>query len=204
MIRTVLILTLISLLPGLARAACPAAPVSNSSDLVIQMVAGGDGLTQMGSDANVDATEEGAVVYDAVNKTLAVCNGTSWVLLGSGGGGGGPVTLVNGVHTGTDCTGAGGAVFDTGSEEICRFDAASCPSGWTQFESWNTFDARSCSHNGGGPCPTTGCSLSFMPFGNYPSGSSCVYPRNRESGGGECNPDGSATCTAPVLQIGCY
>ena len=72
-----------------AKAACPAAPVGSNQDRVIQMVAGGDGFVQMGSDAEVDATEEGAIVYDAVNNTLAVCDGTNWVALGAGGGGSG-------------------------------------------------------------------------------------------------------------------
>lgn len=76
------------LVPTLAQAACPAAPVGSSDDRVIQMVAGGDNATQMGSDSNVDATEEGAVVYDAANDILVVCDGTNWVPLGGGSGGG--------------------------------------------------------------------------------------------------------------------
>ena len=45
------------------------------------MVAGADGLTKMAKEEVTDATEEGAIVYDAINKTLAVCDGTNWVVL---------------------------------------------------------------------------------------------------------------------------
>ena len=69
--------------PSLAHAVCPAAPVGSSADSVIQMVAGPDGLVQMGPNSVVDATEEGAIVYDATNDSIAVCNGTNWVVLGS-------------------------------------------------------------------------------------------------------------------------
>jgi len=83
--RRILFICIFSTLPALANAACPAAPVGSTEDRVIQMVAGGDNATQMGSDANIDATEEGAIVYDATNNTIAVCDGTNWVTLGGGG-----------------------------------------------------------------------------------------------------------------------
>ena len=87
--RTLFVIIALVLMPSLAKAACPAAPVGSAQDRVIQMVAGGDNQTQMGSDAVVNATEEGAIVYDATNKAIAVCDGTNWVHSGGGGGGGG-------------------------------------------------------------------------------------------------------------------
>ena len=86
--RTLFVIIALVLMPSLAKAACPAAPVGSAQDRVIQMVAGGDNQTQMGSDAVVNATEEGAIVYDATNKAIAVCDGTNWVHSGGGGGGG--------------------------------------------------------------------------------------------------------------------
>ncbi len=87
--RALFVIIALVLMPSLAKAACPAAPVGSAQDRVIQMVAGGDNQTQMGSDAVVNSTEEGAIVYDATNKAIAVCDGTNWVHSGGGGGGGG-------------------------------------------------------------------------------------------------------------------
>ena len=86
MMLRILFICLLSTLPALANAACPAAPVGSSEDRVIQMVAGADGVTQMAKESVLDATEEGAIVYDATNNTIAVCDGTDWVPLSGGSG----------------------------------------------------------------------------------------------------------------------
>jgi hypothetical protein len=86
MIRLVSLLTILFVFSNSARAACPAAPVDDAGDRVIQFVQNGDGVTGIGATNIIDATEEGAVVYDATNNTLTVCDGTNWVALGGGGG----------------------------------------------------------------------------------------------------------------------
>lgn len=85
MIYLALILTVFSSVFSSVLAACPAAPVGDAGDRVIQFVQNGDGVTGIGATNTIDATEEGAVVYDATNDTLAVCDGTNWVELGGGG-----------------------------------------------------------------------------------------------------------------------
>ncbi len=77
----------IFLLSPTVKAACPAAPVGSTSDTVIQMKAIG-GNAGMGPTSALDATEEGAMVYDDTNDTVKVCDGTNWVELGGSGGGG--------------------------------------------------------------------------------------------------------------------
>ena len=118
----ILLATMLTI-PSVAWAACPAAPVGSTDDRVIQMVAGVDGLTQMGSDANVDATEEGAIVYDGTNDILVVCDGTNWVPLGgsSGGGGGIQSGQSNTETLGTGCTNIGDlARTSTGNLIVCK------------------------------------------------------------------------------------
>lgn len=82
MIRHTFLVLGMLLVPSLVFSACPAAPVGSNQDRVIQMVAGGDNVTQMGSQQGTNATEEGAVVYDDTQNTLVVCDGTNWVTLG--------------------------------------------------------------------------------------------------------------------------
>ncbi len=72
---------------GTAQAACPAPPVASTSDTVIQMRAHG-GNAGMGPTSALDATEEGALVYDDTNDTIKICDGTNWVDVGGSGGGG--------------------------------------------------------------------------------------------------------------------
>lgn len=112
--RELIVIMALFLMPSLAKAACPAAPVGSAQDRVIQMVAGGDSQTQMGSDAVVDATEEGVIVYDATNNTLAVCDGANWVQLGGGGG------------LRTDCAVGNGLRWD-GTEWQCSRLTDLCP-----------------------------------------------------------------------------
>ena len=41
-------------------------------------------------------------------------------------------------HTQKNCTDSGGTVVSDGTYNMCRFTAASCLSGWTQYGSWST------------------------------------------------------------------
>ncbi len=91
-----------------ANAACPVAPVGSTSDTVIQMKAIG-GNAGTGPTNVLDATEEGAIVYDDTNDTVKVCDGTNWVSVGGG------ITSesdpqVSAVTNGKWCRGDGSAV----------------------------------------------------------------------------------------------
>jgi len=56
-------------------------------------------------------------------------------------------SLVNGVHNFQNCADAGGTVVSTGQiGEQCRFDAATCPVGWTRFRLWSTTTAPTVTH----------------------------------------------------------
>jgi len=54
----------------------------------------------------------------------------------------GTLPLLNGVHSQSDCTTAGGTVVDgtTGTKQ-CKFVASSCPAEWTANENWTTTTA---------------------------------------------------------------
>ncbi len=130
----------IGLTSGIAHAACPPAPVGSAQDRVIQMVAGGDGMVRMGSDAEVDATEEGAIVYDAANNTIAICDGTNWIQLGRNGGGG-PVLIGNGSNCGA---GDEGAVRYTSGDPPFQY----CDGGGN----WLPFRQPRCQDDGAGEC----------------------------------------------------
>lgn len=46
--------------------------------------------------------------------------------------------LVSGNHTRKNCTDNSGTVTSDGTYDMCRFNLASCPSGWTQYGNWST------------------------------------------------------------------
>ncbi|MDE0724688.1 MAG: hypothetical protein OSB62_08330 [Alphaproteobacteria bacterium] len=66
-----------------ALAACPAAPVGTANDPTLQMKLNGDSISRHGPANIVDATEEGAMVWDDTKNQVAICNGTKWMLLGA-------------------------------------------------------------------------------------------------------------------------
>lgn len=66
-----------------AQAVCPPAPVGKPSDSVVQFVT--SGTAGFGPTTAMDATREGAVVYDPAAKVLKVCNGSAWVEVAGGG-----------------------------------------------------------------------------------------------------------------------
>ena len=128
-------------------AACSNAPVGNDQDRVIQMVANSDGWTMMGAADEVDTTEEGTIVYDASHKTIAVCDGTSWVPLN----GGVAIPLckadMSNIQIGSACDDGskfvgshpnfswqGFYVTDI-NQSVASNWAVTCPSCWYQFQS---------------------------------------------------------------------
>lgn len=83
LMRALALLIVFLSLAASAQAVCPPAPVGKPSDSVVQFVT--SGTAGFGPTTSMDATREGAVVYDPAAKTLKVCDGTDWVGLGGPG-----------------------------------------------------------------------------------------------------------------------
>lgn len=77
-----MIIALILCMPNMANAACPSPPPSGATDMIMRFVppSGGHAGT-MSSAAITDKTLEGTLIYDTANKTLKLCNGTTWLPL---------------------------------------------------------------------------------------------------------------------------
>jgi len=55
--------------------------------------------------------------------------------------------LINGLHSSGNCNDAGGTVVASGQiGDQCRFNAATCPTGWTRFRLWSTTAAPTVTH----------------------------------------------------------
>jgi hypothetical protein len=91
----------------------------------------------------------------------------------------GSQALVNNIHNYAACTAAGGTIVDTdASYKQCRFNAASCPTGWTQFQNWSTTTSTT-SPPVSSTCPGTTCAC---PAGLATSGSHAWSNTIREIG----------------------
>lgn len=84
--RVLLALLFILGLPANALA-CGAYPVgTNTSDLVLGLVANGSNLVSYTSIANAGTSRQGMLVYNRTNNTLHLCNGGSWITLSAAAG----------------------------------------------------------------------------------------------------------------------
>lgn len=114
--------------------------------------------------------------------------------------------LISNIHNYSACTTAGGEIVSIGSSyPVCRFNAASCPSGWTQYQNWATYDSHSVS---GIPC-SSGCTGAGSPWGNLSSNNptfSCVYIQAGICWGSDGEFSYTATWSGDSVrsQIGCY
>lgn len=115
--------------------------------------------------------------------------------------------LMVGNHTNKQCVDAGGTVVPAaGSDNQCRFQASSCPSGWTN-STWCTVPSTVCNTYCCGTvlCPWIGCS--FGSSWSTPCGAtSCSWPAGSY---GSCSVGTSiwvnaGSCSAAISQIGCY
>lgn len=70
----------------LAKADCPAAPLTSTDDMVVSFLAGQGGTQAAPSTQFASSVKEGMLVYDDTNNALKVCNGTAWQTLTVGGG----------------------------------------------------------------------------------------------------------------------
>jgi hypothetical protein len=56
-------------------------------------------------------------------------------------------TIVGSTKTCDQCTAAGGTLVDITGGKTCRFNAASCPAGWSQYLNWSTTTANNVNCN---------------------------------------------------------
>jgi hypothetical protein len=149
----------------------------------------------------------------------SVGSSSSWSCLGTNGGSSpsctasraNPLPLVNSAHNEADCVAAGGTVVvsDVGYNQ-CRFNAHTCPSGWTRYKDYTTYSSGSCS----GYCchPTQGCGTGYctggtpIAWGNNttppPTPYTCAFVYVNDDHG--CSGTCSWTLESTVAQIGCY
>jgi len=67
----------------------------------------------------------------------------------------GTTLLVNSQHSSGNCTSAGGTVVSDGSNNMCRFNGSSCPSGWNKYNNWSTtIQTQVWSAASPSPCPS--------------------------------------------------
>jgi hypothetical protein len=137
----------------------------------------------------------------------AIGSSSSWSCLGTNGGSSPSCTasrtivpfLVNGAHTELNCTDIGGTLISVGASNQCRFDSASCPSGWSQNQTWSTTSSNTCSE-------ANSCTTSSHNWANT-AAETCNYSGYTT----QCIPNSGCslvgvqrTCTASITQIGCY
>ena len=114
--------------------------------------------------------------------------------------------LINNVHNYSACSSIDGEVVSIGaSYPLCRFNTASCPSGWTQYQNWATYDSH---YVGGIPC-SSGCTGPGSPWGNLSSNNptfSCTYIQAGICWGSDGEFSYTATWSGDSVrsQIGCY
>lgn len=121
------------------------------------------------------------------------------------------IGLVNAKHTKHDCSGLGGSVMsDSAGKGFCKFNATSCPTGWTQYNGWSNWVGASAQGNddhkgicvSNPNCYGIDCSYPSIGFSEWAPFQSCQV--------GDCHFDGCSryhtyrTINASRSQIGCY
>ena len=120
-----------------------------------------------------------------VSATTAGCTGTASATVTVN------PSLVNGAHTECQCTTAGGTIVSNGSgSNMCRFNAATCTGGWTQYLNWSTTSAGSCTNQEG---------LSHGSGSHSWANTAVESVYSCTSGGAYC-----CTANASATQRGCY
>lgn len=161
------------------------------------------GYAKLGTSAEACTTStEGAIRYNGTDKQVELCNGDDWQVLGAGGSGGYTGSLVNGTHTGADCTGAGGETVEIGGGSyLCRFAGTSCAPGWAKYQNWTTATSATYPH----PVCSGSRTCSGHTWANQSP--NCTVVRDNyaaginSSCGCQCENDG---WSATVIQVGCY
>lgn len=154
--------------------------------------------TQMRSNQYCDAlgqncftpTNPGRLPNCPVGQVLTVTSTGVW--------GCGPAGGVTG-RTDAECSAAGGTPITAGGSSICRFNAASCPAGWQQHQSWSTYTSQQCGNSCGTRC-NTGALAWNNNTGAVPQ---CLADNGTDNRQG-CQSGVTFICNAIRTQIGCY
>lgn len=137
---------------------------------------------QFASDGTCDGDKDGAIDVTAGGSDINDSNAS----VGT--------NLLNGTHSVTQCTVAGGTIFNRGDGQfLCKLApvANACPSGWTYdtngtYGYWRQYKSKFCD---GRVTVTDTCSGSPMTFGEYPS-TMTIYPHSFASQAyGDDSPD---------------
>ncbi|MDD4358305.1 MAG: hypothetical protein PHY30_00640 [Candidatus Pacebacteria bacterium] len=106
--------------------------------------------------------------------------------------------LATAKHKVSECTGE--VVTTNDGYKICRYDSATCPSGWYQFYNWSTTQATESQPYGEN---NTTCATSFHTWSNTPveACSGPIYSYSSSYFGASVHQ--YLTCYATITQIGC-
>lgn len=147
------------------------------------------------------------------------CDGSSWKILGNSSTTPSPpiYDLVNGWHSSTQCTNAGGTVMTDGADKFCRFNVADCrtlPDGWVEYKLWSATSVKTCNagncptpcNSGGQTCCVGSCTTGSHVFSNTAQ-ETCNYKSSEcySYDWGTCIPNsGPNICTSTYTARGCY
>ncbi|MCK4997680.1 hypothetical protein KAS08_05225 [Candidatus Pacearchaeota archaeon] len=108
------------------------------------------------------------------------------------------IPLVYSDHTDINCTEMGGEIYKDDIYSFCRFDGATCPTGWNQFLDWSTtIPIDDCREHLPFPFDPSfqPCNTKFHDFSNTRQEyCNCLYPGD----------DQYERYFAPIKEIGCY
>ena len=140
-----------------------------------------------------EGVARGAMYFNATADALVFYNRTGWVQVS-----GSPLAASSG-HPNDACAAAGGALMIANGTTLCRFNSASCPSGWTMFDGWSTtsFPTNSCA----------GCCGPCLLYSGTNAGHAWSNNLGIESylaGPGWAVSQCTCTFTATRTQVGCY
>lgn len=135
----------------------------------------------------------GQMYYDLSANMIKVYNGSMWLSVAAA-----EDRLAGGLHTPSQCSASGGTVLTIGSDKMCRFNSASCPSTWVQYMEYTTTINNSCSSRcwGGLPNGNSG----YHAWANTNTIESTVVYYMCGSPLSCC----TRACSAIRTQIGCY
>ena len=131
------------------------------------------------------------------------CDGSAWVSLTSIG-----LDLVYGMHSSDQCTNLGGTVVTDGADKFCRFNQASCPFGWFEYENWSTTinNVRATLCGVAPHCRTScicGAAICCGPWTGTHTWANIEPEVVTYTPVVPCAPS-SATCSSTIVERGCY
>ena len=154
-----------------------------------------------------DTSRKSFLRFDSTSGKMQLCDGSSWAEVSSG-------TAIGGLpfygtsHTKDQCRSAGGTVTDYQSNSFCKFQAGTCPAGWTKYQNLGSTSVLTCGSPTANPtCPASPCATAIHYFGNIAT-ETCQY-RNGDTNydteaGYSCTFTSAFTCTANLIEVGCY